>query len=493
MSDYKKILTRISSIRVAVMGDLMVDCYMKGTVNRISPEAPVPIVQVTSSDKKLGGAGNVIMNLDALGAQVRVLGYTGDDNQSRFLKQRLLERGVDSQYLISISGYRTSTKTRITSQNHQLLRFDEEDVAPAPIEFVRFLAENVDAALSDVDALIISDYGKGAVTHETAKCMISAAKRRGIPVVVDPKGTDYTKYSGSNLCTPNLKELGEAIGYLPASEDDIFQAGMSVCAKYDISRVLVTRSENGMSLIDGSKGTKQDFPAQAREVIDVTGAGDTVISVLTSTIAAGASIDEGCRLANVAASVVVSKFGAATASAEEILRALVVDCPKHRKILSTYELLDTVERLRSQGKKIVFTNGCFDIVHAGHIASFRKAKATGDILIVAVNTDRSVRALKGSERPINNQENRMALLEAIDHIDYLTLFDSNTPEDLIRSISPDVLIKGMDWKGKPIAGADWVQAHGGTVTFIDLEEGLSTTNIIEKIIEIYKQKDDRSL
>lgn len=488
MSNYEEILNRIRSLKIVVMGDLMVDCYLNGTVNRISPEAPVPIVHVTSRDKRLGGAGNVVTNLNALGVQVSVVGYMGEDSQGCFLAQSLLEQGVDTRYLLPLNSRHTSTKTRVTAQNHQLIRYDEEEIIPAPAEFVSFLARIVEEALSDADAVILSDYGKGAITGETAQCVIESARRKGIPVVVDPKGSDYTKYAGANLCTPNIKELSEAAGYPLITEGDIFQAGISICNQYKIDGVLATRSERGMSLIDGIKAIKQDFPAKAREIIDVTGAGDTVISVITSSMAAGASLEEGCRLANTAASVVVSKFGAATASAGEILNAAEAGDSRRHKVLSQKELADMVGALRARGNRIVFTNGCFDIVHAGHIVSFRKAKAMGDILIVGVNTDRSVRALKGLDRPINNQRNRLALLEAIEYIDYLTLFDSDSPEELIRSISPDILIKGMDWKGKPIAGADWVEAHGGTAAFIDLEEGLSTTAIIEKILKVYQRK-----
>lgn len=342
---------------------------------------------------------------------------------------------------------------------------------------------NCEAIFDGVNAVILSDYGKGMLTPELSQRVIAEAEKRSLPVFVDPKGTDYGKYRGADYCTPNLKELREAAG--GAALDDEESIRGTACALHEscgIKNVLVTRSEKGMSLVLGATGEKSDYPAIAREVSDVTGAGDTVIAVFAMGIASGVGPDVCCRLANLAASVVVSKFGAATASVSEIGALIKSDAPRpERKLRTREEMRGIAETLRKKGRKIVFTNGCFDLVHAGHIASFRKARALGDVLVVGVNSDESVRRLKGAARPIVDLKNRLALLESIDVIDYLVPFGEDTPQTLIEAIRPDVLVKGRDWEGKPVAGAEFLASRGGRVAFIDLEEGLSTTALVSRI------------
>lgn len=471
--------------RVAVFGDFMVDEYLQGAVSRISPEAPVPIVHVQSRSKRMGGAGNVVLNLQALGARVSAIGVLGQDSEGDWLIRQFGDRGVDVAGLMQSAAVTTSIKTRITAQNQQLLRYDQEVVRDADDAFITFLQSNLERLLHGACAVIVSDYRKGAVTRQTVQLIIAAAKKEAIPVIIDPKGNDYTIYHGATACTPNMKELKAAVGRELAGEEEIRKAGVELCSACGIEYILATRSEDGMSLIHGATGEKEDFPAIAKEIVDVTGAGDTVISVFALCFALGASHSDCCRIANLAASIVISKFGTAVATADEIRMLQSKGEEDGAKALTTAEAARKAELLRRQGKRIVFTNGCFDLVHAGHIASFKQAKEHGDILFLGLNSDASIRRIKGENRPIVTQENRRALLEAISWVDYIVLFDEDTPESLIRAIKPDVLIKGKDWEGKTVAGGEFVLENGGEVCFINLEQGLSTTNIIDKILSVY--------
>lgn len=480
-------INKFKTAMIVVFGDMMIDEYLSGNVSRISPEAPVPVVHVQSETRRLGGAGNVARNLCALGAAVIPISCIGNDSNGEWLVNRFKKYGINTDGIMLNNDTVTGIKTRVTSQNQQLLRYDREIIKNAPEEFIKWLSENVDNFIQNADGVIISDYGKGVVTCAAARTVISAASKAGIPVVVDPKGNDYRKYSGATVCTPNMKELQGAAGRTLTTEEEIAVAGKELCENCNIEYILATRSEKGMSLISGNSGEKKDYPALAKEVIDVTGAGDTVISMFTLCLACGASYDDCCRLSNIAASIVVSKFGAAVASAEEINKT-IGDTPKpHSKVYTIQEAMRKAAFLRRQEKKIVFTNGCFDIVHAGHISSFLQAREFGDVLFVGVNSDASVRRIKGEKRPIVTQENRLALLESLSCIDYLVLFDDDTPEELIHAIKPDVLVKGKDWEGKEVAGGEYVRSCGGEVRFIEFEQGLSTTNIINKILEANKE------
>lgn len=455
---------------VLVLGDIMLDCYIDGNVGRISPEAPVPVLAVVETLHHLGGAGNVAGNIIALGAQVRLVSAWGQDPAGDVVASLLHTMGADTTFSRQYTSLATIQKTRLVARRHQLFRYDVERIEPAKAEFVASLTEHEDALFNGVTAVIISDYGKGLVTEQTAQFIINSAKKRGLPVLVDPKNRDYSIYRGATACTPNLKELIDAVGgNALSSEDDILSAGGMLIDRYDFEYLLVTRSERGLSLIEN--GEKHDFPAVVQEVTDVTGAGDTVISTFALALGTGLSLGECCRLANRAAAVVVSKFGAATVSPEELSRS--------DKLIISAKLL--ARDLHSQGKRIVFTNGCFDLVHAGHIKSFEQARSFGDVLIVGLNSDRSVKAIKGPARPIVSQDDRARLLCALSCVDYVVIFDEETPERLIREIAPNVLVKGADWRGKTVAGQDIVEASGGCVEFIELEQGLSTTAIIEKI------------
>lgn len=483
---------RIKNTKILVFGDFMVDEYLTGDVSRISPEAPVPIVHVQSRTQRLGGAGNVVRNLCALGGQVKALTMIGNDVAGLWLMNSLKNYGVSTSDIFQTDTAVTNIKTRVSARSQQLLRYDNENEQNIPREYVEYLKEKIPEIMEDIQAVIISDYGKGVVTAQTAQLLINEARKRKIIVAVDPKGNDYSKYYGATICTPNLKELREASNKTVKSEEEIRAAALELCETCDINYMLVTRSEKGMSLITRSTATKDDFSALTKEVVDVTGAGDTVVSVLTACMASGEKIQIACRISNLAASIVVSKFGASVAMPEEI--SVLMDAEKEsssesNKILSVSEMKVEMKQLRKMGRRVVFTNGCFDIIHAGHISSFQQARAFGDVLIVGLNSDASIRRIKGEKRPIVDQTNRALLLAELECVDYVVIFDEDTPETLIQSLCPDVLVKGKDWMGKPVAGDEYLRSHGGQVEYIDLVTGLSTTNIINKILNVYQEKE----
>ena len=484
-------LEKLNGKKIVVLGDFMVDEYLSGDVSRVSPEAPVPVVNVQNRTQRLGGAGNVIRNLCALGAQVSAVSFIGNDDAGEWLMSRMHEYNVDVRGVFRFSDAVTGIKTRVTVRNQQLLRYDREMIQKAPKAFVDFLRGILPDILQGASAVIISDYGKGVITEETAQLIINLAKQKQIFVAVDPKGCDYSKYRGATICTPNMKELREATGNACQTEEEILASGLKLCKEHDLAYVLATRSEKGMSLINGSTEEKTDYPAEAKEVIDVTGAGDTVISSFTLCCGAGFSVDDACRISNLAASIVVSKFSAAVATVEEIQNLISIMENVHKlkkgtqKILTAEQMQEKAEEIRQANRKIVFTNGCFDIVHAGHISSFKQAKAFGDILVVGLNADASIRRIKGEKRPIVDQVNRAVLISELQTVDYVVIFEEDTPENLIRMIKPDVLVKGKDWEGKPVAGDEFVRSCGGEVKYIDLVSGLSTTNIINKILDVY--------
>lgn len=483
MSNIQFDINKFKDAKIVVYGDMMVDEYLSGDVSRISPEAPVPVVCIKNETKRLGGAGNVVRNLCALGADVIPISCIGKDESGEWLVNRFTEYGLDISGLLQNDRVVTSIKTRVTSQNQQLLRYDREIIQDVPSDFTDWLKDNVLKYISKANAVIISDYGKGAVTKTSAQILIEAANELDIPVVIDPKGSDYSKYSGATVCTPNMKEIQAAVNRSVSSEEEIAYAARELCEDCNIKYILATRSEKGMSLIEGATGEKLDYLALAKEVIDVTGAGDTVISTFTLCYALGANFDDCCKIANMAASIVVSKFGASVVYPEEIQELIVGNTYQNTKLLTLEQAKKKAAFLRQQGKKIVFTNGCFDIVHAGHIASFKQARSFGDVLFVGVNSDSSIKRIKGANRPVVDESNRVKLLEAVNCIDYLILFEEDTPQKLIENIIPAVLVKGKDWAGQEVAGGKFVEQNGGKVCFIDLEQGLSTTNIVNKILE----------
>jgi len=460
--------------RVLVVGDLMLDRYWQGSTGRISPEAPVPVVRVLSEEDRPGGAGNVALNIAALGAHTRVMGVTGRDPAAEVLGQRLEAAGVEFDFE-RLEGIATITKLRVLSRHQQLIRLDFEDELgafdPQPLR-ARF-----EQALHRCDVVALSDYGKGGLNDVQA--YITAARAAGKPVLVDPKGTDFSRYRGATLITPNLAELEAVVGAC-ASEDALVAKAARLMDDLDLEALLVTRSEQGMTLLQAGEPVLH-LPTRAREVFDVTGAGDTVIAVLAAALAAGQPLSAATALANLAAGIVVGKLGAATVSVPELIRAIHHEQESGMGVLSEEQLLEAGEVARAHGEKIVMTNGCFDILHAGHVTYLEQARRLGDRLIVAVNTDDSVRRLKGEGRPVNPLERRMAVLAALGCVDWVVAFSEDTPERLICRVGPDVLVKGGDNDPERIPGGRCVRERGGEVRVLEYVADVSTTRLIEAI------------
>ncbi|CAH0647320.1 MULTISPECIES: bifunctional D-glycero-beta-D-manno-heptose-7-phosphate kinase/D-glycero-beta-D-manno-heptose 1-phosphate adenylyltransferase HldE [Pseudomonas] len=466
-------MPRFDQAPVLVVGDVMLDRYWHGGTSRISPEAPVPVVKVDQIEDRPGGAANVALNIAALGAPASLIGVTGQDEAADSLANSLQAAGVRSVFQ-RIAHQPTIVKLRVMSRHQQLLRIDfEEPFATDPLS----LASEVDNLLEGVKVLVLSDYGKGALKNHQA--LIQAARGKGIPVLADPKGKDFSIYRGASLITPNLSEFETIVGRC-VDEGDLVAKGLQLLQDLDLGALLVTRGEHGMTLLRVGQPALH-LPARAREVFDVTGAGDTVISTLAAAIAAGEDLPHAVALANLAAGIVVGKLGTAAISAPELRRAIQREEGSERGVLGLEQLLLAIDDARAHKEKIVFTNGCFDILHAGHVTYLEQARAQGDRLIVAVNDDASVSRLKGPGRPINSVDRRMAVLAGLGAVDWVISFSEGTPENLLSQVKPDVLVKGGDYGIDQVVGADIVKAYGGTVKVLGLVENSSTTAIVEKI------------
>ncbi len=460
--------------RVVVVGDVMLDRYWTGSTGRISPEAPVPVVRVGAEEDRPGGAANVALNMAALGAHVSLVGLVGHDSHARVLQERLEAAGV-ACFFQTVQRKPTITKLRILSRHQQLLRVDFEEGFTA-MEAAG-LTQEIPALLDQAQILILSDYSKGTL----ACCpeLIALARARNMQVLVDPKGSDFGKYRGATLLTPNMHEF-EAVAGAIDSEETLQRQGQQLMQQLEMPALLVTRSEKGMTLLRHHQEAVH-WPAQAKEVFDVTGAGDTVISVLGAALAAGGDLAASVALANVAAGYVVGKLGTYAISAEELAAEVA---PRERMedgVLSLEQLIRAVREARDRGEKIVMTNGCFDILHAGHVHYLQQARAEGDRLIVAVNEDASITRLKGVGRPINQVDRRMAVLAGLKSVDWVVPFAEDTPERLLEVLKPDVLVKGGDYGVEGVVGADLVRSWGGTVKVLGLVSGVSTTAVVNKI------------
>ena len=470
----KTSLPEFTQANVLVVGDIMLDRYWYGGTNRISPEAPVPIVKVDALEERAGGAANVAMNITSLGGSARLIGFTGIDEPAKVLDEQLTKRNVHCDF-VSVSTHPTITKLRVLSRNQQLIRIDFEEgfnsVDHTPI------LERIESALSTSKVLVLSDYAKGALT--AVQAMIKQAQKANVPILVDPKGTDFERYRGATLLTPNMSEFEAVVGVCK-TDQEIIEKGYQLIKQYDLKALLVTRSEKGMTLLQLDKPVYH-LPTQAKEVFDVTGAGDTVIATLAASLAAGQSLEESCFLANAAAGVVVGKLGTSTVSQVELSNAIRARTDDGFGVMTEETLKEEIRKARLRGEKIVMTNGCFDILHAGHVSYLANARKLGDRLVVAVNSDASVKQLKGSSRPINPLMQRMIVLGALDSVDWVVPFEEETPQRLIASILPDVLVKGGDYKPEDIAGGKEVIEAGGIVKVLNFEDGCSTTNIIDKI------------
>jgi D-beta-D-heptose 7-phosphate kinase/D-beta-D-heptose 1-phosphate adenosyltransferase len=464
------------SPRLLVIGDLMIDHYLWGSCERISPEAPVQVVNVKSESAVLGGAGNVINNLNALGAQVDVISVIGSCEISDELKALLTDIRVDTQYLITQKDRITSKKSRIIASQQQVVRYDRECTDEISSESQKSILASFRSIIDNYDGVLLSDYGKGVLTKELTSSLISIANENNKKVLVDPKGLDYSKYKGAYLLTPNKKEASEATQISIKDDASLTQAIIQLKTQCDLDVSLITLSEQGVAIYDDKLRT---HPTVAREVFDVTGAGDTVLASLGFALACDYDIDDAVKFSNLAAGVVVGKIGSATATLNEIIEyessLNKSSSDEHIKTLDEITLLS--EELKARDKKITFTNGCFDILHAGHVRYLETAKSYGDVLILGLNSDRSVTALKGEGRPINIQLDRAYILAALEAVDYVVVFDEDTPYDLIKAIKPHVLVKGGDYKGKEVVGQD-IADELKLVQFVD---GKSTTRTIEKI------------
>ncbi|MEO8402520.1 MAG: bifunctional D-glycero-beta-D-manno-heptose-7-phosphate kinase/D-glycero-beta-D-manno-heptose 1-phosphate adenylyltransferase HldE [Gammaproteobacteria bacterium] len=460
---------------VLVIGDIMLDRYWFGDAARISPEAPVPIVNIKQVDERPGGAGNVALNIAALGVNTALVGITGDDEAARILADQLTAANV-AHDIHRINQIPTITKLRIISRQQQLIRMDFEEKFPTfnPENIIGYFTKN----LSNSNLVILSDYGKG--TLACVQELIKLAKKANVPVLVDPKGTDFSIYAGADVITPNFKEF-EAIVGTCHDEQEIVSRGQALLKQHNINALLLTRGERGMTLIQRTE-EELHLPAHARQVFDVTGAGDTVIAVLGAAMAAGAKLSQAMKIANLAASLVVAKLGAATVSVPELQVALT-GCAAPSGVVNEEQMLLAISDARLKGKRIVFTNGCFDILHAGHVIYLQQAKQLGDVLVLAINDDESVKRLKGSGRPINNAEQRMAVLASLGVVDWVTSYNDDTPERLLKKLQPDILVKGGDYTIDQVVGADIVRAYGGDVRILGVIKNLSTTAIIDRVVK----------
>ena len=459
---------------VLVVGDVMLDRYWYGPTGRISPEAPVPVVKVDQVEERPGGAANVAMNIAALGGHARLVGLTGIDEPARALSEKLSSLDVRCDF-VTLPDYPTITKLRVMSRGQQMIRLDfEEGFHNVPADVI---LPRMEQALASSKVVVLSDYAKGALEHVQA--MIQLSRKSGIAVMVDPKGADFERYRGATLLTPNLSEF-EAVAGKTQSEEDLVAKGLALIERFELEALLVTRSEHGMTLLQKDQEPLH-MPTQAKEVYDVTGAGDTVISVLAASLAAGKSLSDSCKLANAAAGVVVGKLGTSTLSTIELTEAIHGSQDSGFGVISEAQLKQAVKAARARGEKVVMTNGCFDILHAGHVAYLNEAAKLGDRLIVAVNSDSSVQALKGPGRPVNPEDRRMAVLAGLGAVDWVVPFSEETPQRLISEILPTLLVKGGDYKPEEIAGGQEVIAAGGEVRVLNFEDGCSTTEIIEAI------------
>ncbi len=466
-------MPRYDQAAVLVVGDVMLDRYWHGGTSRISPEAPVPVVKVEQIEDRPGGAANVALNIAALGAPAVLVGVTGADEAAGSLRDSLAAAGVQAHFQ-QIAAQPTIVKLRVLSRHQQLLRMDFEEPFHTDAEA---LAADVERLLAGIRVLVLSDYGKGALqNHQT---LIQLARAKGIAVLADPKGKDFSIYRGASLITPNLSEFETIVGHC-RDEAELVAKGDALMRELELGALLVTRGEHGMTLLRPEQAPLH-LPARAREVFDVTGAGDTVISTLAASLAAGEELPQAVALANLAAGIVVAKLGTAAISAPELRRAVQREEGSERGVVSLDQLLLALEDARAHGEKIVFTNGCFDILHAGHVSYLEQARAQGDRLVLAVNDDASVSRLKGPGRPINAVDRRMAVLAGLGAVDWVVSFSEDTPENLLRAVRPDVLVKGGDYGIEGVVGADIVRAYGGEVRVLGLVENSSTTAIVEKI------------
>jgi D-beta-D-heptose 7-phosphate kinase/D-beta-D-heptose 1-phosphate adenosyltransferase len=462
--------------KIAVVGDLMIDHYIWGTCERISPEAPVQVVNTQKESYTLGGAGNVVSNLLEMEANIDIYSVVGDDSDAILLKELLNKHKNSKANLVTQKGRKTTKKSRIIASNQQVIRYDSETKESISLASQMAILNSLQKELFSYDIILLSDYGKGVLTKSLTADIISIAKAMGKMILVDPKGSDYSKYSGATLLTPNKKEASLATGININSEDSLHRAITELKELYKLDYSVVTLSEEGVALLDKEL---EIIPTVAKEVFDVTGAGDTVLASLGVALASGFNIKEACSFANKAAAVVVAKVGSATATLNEIEEyEHSLHKGQAQSKIKNFEQIERIsKRVKTQRKKVIFTNGCFDILHRGHATYLQEAKELGDILIVGLNSDESIKVLKGESRPINMLEDRAFLLASLESVDFVVPFTQETPYELIKKVLPDILVKGADYEGKEVVGSNIAK----DVKLIKFVDGKSTSKIIEKI------------
>ncbi|MEO5375919.1 MAG: D-glycero-beta-D-manno-heptose-7-phosphate kinase [Alphaproteobacteria bacterium] len=476
------LVAALQGTRVLCIGDAMLDRFVYGEVERISPEAPIPVIQIRRETSMLGGAGNVVRNVVALGARPTFLSAHGDDSAGVEMAGLLSRLPEAEARLVVERGRQTTVKTRYVANSQQLLRADKETVAPLTTAGRTEMLAHAGACVGEASVMVLSDYGKGLLTAETTRDLIALARAAGRPVIVDPKGADYRRYQGASVLTPNRRELFEATRMPVGDDAEVVAAARHLIHAFDVASVLVTRSQDGMTLVQAD-GTVHHLPAEAREVFDVSGAGDTVVATLAAALGGGVPLPDAARLANVAAGIVVGKVGTAVVHARDLVAALHqqdVACGQ-TKVLSLDAALEQCARWRLRGLTVGFTNGCFDLLHPGHVSLLARARAACDRLIVGLNSDASVARLKGPERPVQTEASRAVVLASLATVDMVVIFGEDTPLALIEALRPDVLVKGADYRVDQVVGADVVQGYGGRVLLADLEAGHSTTATIARM------------
>ncbi len=487
IKEFYNSLESLSSVRVLCVGDVMLDQFIYGTIERISPEAPIPVLLVDREKHMLGGAGNVVANVAALGVHATLATVVGTDATGVEIKNQLAAAGID--YALETEHSRATTrKSRFICGPQQVLRVDREKTVPVSAAVEDKLIERIMTLVPQTDAIILSDYNKGLLTDRIVSAVISFARQHNKPVIVDPKGKNFARYHGATVITPNRKELEEATGMKAGTDDEVRAAALKLIMECGIDTVLATRSKDGMSIIS-EKDAPVHIPAQVREIYDVSGAGDTVVATFAAGLAAGFPLKNAALLANIAAGIVVGKPGTATARLDEIHAVLAArpgretmsSVQNGSKYAAIEDAVTQAERLRTRGKKVGFTNGCFDLLHPGHVSVLRQARAACDYLIVAINSDSSVKRLKGPSRPVQSETARTDILSALEMVDMVVVFEDDTPIELIRNIKPDVLVKGGQYKLEEVVGYEVVMSYGGQIVRAEMEEGFSTTDTISRI------------
>lgn len=482
-----EVLAGFKRSRVLVMGDLMLDRFVYGIVERLSPEAPVPVMAIQRTSNMPGGAANVARNVAALGARVTLIGVVGADEQAGVLAAQLADLPAIQQAPVVDASRPTTTKTRFVADRQQVLRTDVESSAPLSKELMDGLIRNFEAALADIDIVILSDYGKGVLSEEVLARAIRAATSSGKQVLVDPKSRSFQKYTGATVLTPNKQELQAACGQDCSTDEQVVDGARRILSQGICGTIVVTRGKDGMSIVSSS-GVTSHIRTDAREVFDVTGAGDTAVATMALGLASGADMETAAKLSNIAAGIVVGKYGTATVTVDEILSRIddsaASDHSDNRYGLEAVLLL--VAHWRMLGLKVAFTNGCFDMLHPGHLSLLNQARQTADRLVVGLNSDASVRKLKGPTRPIQNAAARARVLSSLRAVDAVVIFDEDTPLNLITAIAPDVLVKGADYSVETVVGADFVLQRGGQVVLADLVPSHSTTETIRRVVAAAK-------